>query len=281
MTSSEKLIASARRKPLGAIGAVVLASLVLVAVFASAIAPYDPQRFLIGARLQAPSWAHPMGTDAQSRDVLSRVIYGARLSLQVASLSVALAIVLGTTIGLISGYAGGKVDMLIQRLVDVVLAFPLMILLIALVAMLGQSVMNIVIALAIGRVPGIVRIVRGVTLSLRHEPYVEAARSLGATPARVLVQHLLPNAAAVILVVATSALGGIIIAETSLSFLGLGPPVTTPSWGKMLSGDARVYMTSAPWLGIFPGLAISVVVFSANMLGDAMRDALDPRLRSR
>jgi peptide/nickel transport system permease protein len=270
----------ARRKPLGAVGAVVLMVLVFVAVFAPLIAPYDPHEFITGARLKPPSADHLMGTNAQSRDMFSRILFGARLSLQVAMLSVGLGTALGTTVGLVSGYFGGAVDLLIQRLIDIMLAFPLLILLIALVAMLGQSIENIIVALAVGSVPGTSRIVRGAVLSVRQEPYVEAARSLGARPVRILSQHILPNVSAPIIVISTSALGGIILAETSLSFLGFGPPVTTPSWGKMLSGDARIYMTVAPWLGIFPGLAISIVVFSANMLGDAVRDVLDPRLRS-
>lgn len=276
-----RIAISARKKPLGAVGAAMLLVFALIAVFAPVVAPHDPHTFIAGERLSSPSLAHPFGTDAQSRDVLSRVIFGTRLSLSIAVLAVSLTVVLGTAIGLISGYLGGKVDAVIQRLVDVLLAFPLLILLIALVAMLGQSVTNIVVALAIGRLPGFIRVVRGVTLSLRNELYVEAARALGASPARVMFRHLLPNTVATILVIATSAIGGVILAETSLSFLGLGPPVAVPSWGKMLSGDARVFMNAAPWLGIFPGLAITVVVFSANMLGDALRDLLDPRLRSR
>ncbi len=271
----------ARRKPLGAIGAVVLLALVMVAVLAPLVAPYDPHEYLIGDRLVSPSRTHLMGTDAQSRDLFSRIVYGARLSLQIAASAVPLAIAFGATVGLVSGYFGGVVDLVIQRCIDIMLAFPLLILLIVLVSMLGQNIVNIVVALAIGRLPSISRLVRSVTLSLRKEPYVEAARSLGASPLRILSQHLLPNIAAPLLVVASSAVGGIILAETSLSFLGFGPPVTTPSWGKMLSGDARLYMTSAPWLGIFPGLAITAVVFSASMLGDAVRDVLDPRLRSR
>ena len=275
------LLRFATKKPLGAMGALVVFGLFVVAILAPVIAPFDPQEYLIGERLAAPSWTHPMGTDAQSRDMLSRIIYGARLSLQIVVLAVPLTIALGTTVGLVSGYFGGVVDLVIQRCIDVMLAFPLLILLIVLVSMLGQNVGNIVVALAIGRLPGISRLVRSVTLSLRKEPYVEAARSLGASPLRVLARHLLPNIAAPLLVVASSAVGGIILAETSLSFLGFGPPVTTPSWGKMLSGDARLYMTAAPWLGIFPGLAITSVVFSASMFGDAIRDVLDPRLRSR
>lgn len=269
----------ALRKPLGAAGAVLLLVIVLVAVFAPAIAPFDPAQNLLGQRLQPPSAAHPFGTDAQSRDLFSRIVHGARLSLTVGIASVLLGTVAGAALGVISGYLGGWVDLLLQRGVDVMLALPNLILAIAIVSMTGQSVPNVVIALAVAQAPRVCLVVRGVTLSLRAQPFVEAARTLGASDTRIMLRHLLPNVAAPVIVLVTAGLGGAIVAETSLSFLGLGAPVTTPSWGEMLSNQARRFMTVAPWLGIFPGLAITAVVLSVNLLGDALRDLLDPRLR--
>ncbi len=273
------LLRFAARKPLGAVGAVLLLTAVLLAVFAPAVAPYDPAKNLLGQRLKPPSAAHPFGTDAQSRDLLSRIIHGARLSLTVGIGSVLLGTVTGAALGILSGYLGGWVDLLLQRLVDVMLAIPNLILAIAMVAMLGQRLTNVVIALGVAQAPRVCLVVRGMTLTLRAQPFVEAARSLGATDRRVMLRHLLPNVAAPIIVLVTAGLGGAIVAETSLSFLGLGAPVTTPSWGEMLSNQARRFMTVAPWLGIFPGLAITTVVLSVNLLGDALRDLLDPRLR--
>jgi peptide/nickel transport system permease protein len=268
-----------RRKPLGAAGAALLLLIVLAAVFAPLIAPYDPAENIAGARLKGPSAVHWMGTDAQARDLFSRVIYGARLSLTVGLLSVVLGTTAGAALGIISGYLGGWADLLLQRCVDVMLAVPALILAIAMVAMLGQSVTNVVVALAVAQAPRTAIVVRGMVLSIRAQPFVEAARSLGSADLRVMARHILPNVAAPLIVLLTAGLCGAIVAETSLSFLGLGAPVTTPSWGEMLSNQARRFMTVAPWLGIFPGLAITLVVLSVNLLGDALRDLLDPRLR--
>jgi peptide/nickel transport system permease protein len=268
-----------RKKPLGALSALLLLAAVAVAVFAPAIATHDPAQNIPRARLQAPSSAHLFGTDAQSRDLFSRVIYGARLSLKVGLFSVALGTLVGAAVGLVSGYFSGVVDLVIQRCIDIMLAVPVLILAIALVALLGRSTTNVIFAIAIGLVPGASRVVRGAVLATREQQFIESARALGAGHVRVMVRHILPNVAAPIIIIATVGLGSAIIAETSLSFLGLGPPVTQPSWGEMLSNQARTFMTVAPWLGIFPGLAITVTVFSINMLGDALRDVLDPRLR--
>lgn len=273
------LVRFVRRKPLGAAGGALLVLIVLLAIFAPVIAPYDPAENIPGARLQAPSASHWMGTDAQSRDLFSRIIYGARLSLTVGILSVAVGTTVGAALGIFSGYVGGWADLLIQRGVDVMLAIPNLILAIAMVAMLGQSVTNVVIALAVAQAPRTCIVVRSMVLSIRNQPFVEAGRSLGLTDLRLMARHILPNVTAPIIVLLTAGLGGAIVAETSLSFLGLGAPVTTPSWGEMLSNQARRFMTVAPWLGIFPGLAITVVVLSVNLLGDALRDLLDPRLR--
>jgi peptide/nickel transport system permease protein len=274
------LLRFARRKPLGALSALLLLGVVVVAVFAPAVATHNPAQNIPRARLQAPSSAHLFGTDAQSRDLFSRVVYGARLSLKVGILAVALGTLAGSAVGIVSGYFSGTVDLVIQRAVDIMLAVPVLILAIALVALLGRSTTNVVVAIAIGFVPGASRVIRGAVLAAREQQYVESARALGAGHARIMLRHILPNIAAPIIILATVGLGGAIIAETSLSFLGLGPQVTQPSWGEMLSNQARTFMTVAPWLGIFPGLAITLTVFSVNMLGDALRDVLDPRLRT-
>lgn len=279
--ASSNLVRFCRRKPLGALGALVLLTVCLVAVFAPLLAPHDPLQSVPGARLASPSGTYLMGTDAQSRDVFSRVIYGARLSLKVSLASVALATLSGCVIGVVSGYFGGWIDFLIQRVIDVMLSIPVLILAVALVAMLGQSVPNLIAAIAIGQMPSVVRVVRSAVLQAREQQYVSAAQVVGATDIRIMFRHVLPNVVAPVIILASAGLGFAILAETSLSFLGLGPPITEPSWGQMLSGQARTYMTVAPWLGIFPGIAISVVVFGANMLGDALRDEWDPRLRSR
>lgn len=268
-----------KRKPLGAVSALLLTAVCAVALFAPALAMYDPAQNLPRARLKPPSAQHLFGTDAQARDMESRIVYGARLSLKVGIFSVLLGTLVGAVIGLVSGYFSGVVDLLIQRCVDIMLAVPVLILAIALVALLGRTTTNVIIAISIGLVPGASRVIRGAVLATREQQYVETARALGASDARIILRHILPNVAAPIIIIATVGLGAAILAETSLSFLGLGPPVTQPSWGEMLSNQARTFMTVAPWLGIFPGLAISLTVFSVNMLGDALRDVLDPRLR--
>jgi peptide/nickel transport system permease protein len=269
----------ARRKPLGALSALLLVAICLVAVFAPLIAPYDPAENIRGARLQSPSADHFFGTDAQSRDLFSRVVYGARLSLQVGLGAVVLGTLVAAVVGLVSGFFSGLTDLIIQRCVDVILSVPVLILAIALVAMLGRSTLNVIVAIAIGLAPGGSRVIRGAVLAAREQQYVEAARATGASDLRLLLQHILPNVTAPIIIIASVGLGAAIISETSLSFLGLGPPVTKPSWGEMLSNQARTLMTVAPWLGIFPGAAISITVFSVNILGDALRDVLDPRMR--
>lgn len=270
----------ARRKPLGAAGAIIFLLVCATAALAPVLAPYDPLE-ASGSRLEAPSSQHWMGTDEQSRDVMSRIIYGAQLSLKVSTASIALATIAGTVIGLMSGFFGGVADFLIQRIIDVMLSIPVLILAIALVAVLGTSTFNLIVAIAVGQFPLFTRVVRSSVLVAREAQYVDAAEIVGAGSARVMFRHVLPNVIAPIIVLASAGLGFAILAETSLSFLGLGPPITEPSWGAMLSGPARIYMPVAPWLAIFPGIAISLVVFSANMLGDALRDEWDPRLRSR
>lgn len=278
-SKTRRLATLARRKPLGAMGAGLMLLLVLVALLAPLLAPHDPYESISGARLLAPSFSHPMGTDNLGRDLLSRIIYGARISLMIGVLAGALGTLGGLVVGLVSGYAGGWVDNLIQRIVDSLMAFPGLILALALVATLGPSLRNVMIAIAVGAVPNTSRVIRGAVLAAKQEDYVSAARALGAPGWRIAVRHIVPNVMAPVLILASVGFGVSIIAEASLSFLGLGAQPPTPSWGVMLSGPSRRFMTDAPWMAIFPGLAISLVIFGINVFGDALRDILDPRLR--
>ena len=280
------LLDIARRKPLGTAGAIVTLALIFAAVFAPVISPYDPYEFNLTdqglpVRQQAPSSEFLFGTDALGRDVLSRIIYGARVSLMVGFLSVALGTSVGTAIGVISGYWGGKVDQVLQRIVDTFMAFPGIVLALAVVAVLGQSLINIVLVIAIVIAPGSSRVIRGAVLAIKENVYIEAARSIGASDMRIAIRHILPNVVAPIIIIATVWVGNAIVIEAALSFLGLGTPPPTPTWGGMLAGEGQRNLENAPWLAIFPGLAISIVVLSFNMLGDALRDVLDPRLRTR
>ena len=280
------LLDVARRKPLGAAGAGVTLLLILSAVLAPLIAPFDPYDFNLTdqglpLRQQAPNGEFLFGTDALGRDVLSRIIYGARVSLMVGFLSVALGTTVGTAIGLASGFWGGKVDQVLQRIVDTFMAFPGIVLALAVIAVLGQSLMNIILVIAIVIAPGTSRVIRGAVLAVKENIYVEAARSIGASDLRISIRHVLPNVFAPVIIIATAWVGNAIVIEAALSFLGMGTPPPTPTWGGMLAGEGQRNLENAPWLAIFPGLAISIVVLSFNMLGDALRDVLDPRLRSR
>lgn len=269
------------RNPLGAAGAVIVAVLSLVALFAPLLAPYDPYELHADILLHAPSASHWMGTDEFGRDVLSRIIWGARISLFIGLIAVGLGTTGGAVFGLISGYFGGKTDYIIQRVTDSLMAVPVLVLALAMVAVLGASVGNVIVALAIVISPNSCRVIRSCALSLREAPFVDAARNLGYSHARILFRHVLPNCAAPFIVIATAAVGSAILSEAALSFLGLGSPPPEPSWGAMLSGKTQRFMIEAPWLAIFPGLAITIVVFGFNFLGDALRDTLDPRLRGR
>jgi peptide/nickel transport system permease protein len=267
-----------RRKPLGALGAVILAALVIGAVFAPQLATESPTRTNLRAAAVAPNVEHWLGTDLQGRDQWSRIVYGARISLRVALISVLAGTLLGSLTGMVSGYLGGTFDLLFQRLLDMLQAFPALVLAMAVVSVLGATVNNVIIAITIVLIPGAGRVVRSATLSIKENVYIEAARLLGASHARVLLRHVFPNVVPPILVLMSVAIGSTIITEASLSYLGLGAQPPTPSWGNMLQ-SAQNHLTRAPWLAIFPGLAISLVVFGANMFGDALRDVLDPRLR--
>jgi ABC-type dipeptide/oligopeptide/nickel transport system permease subunit len=276
----------ARRKPLGAVSAAVILGLLVVALLAPLLAPRDPYALNLDQRglpirMQGPTAAFPLGTDPLGRDVLSRIIYGARVSLIVGFASVLIGTGLGTFLGLVSGYWEGRLDYVIQRGVDTTMAVPGIVLALAVMSVLGQSLINIILVIGLVIAPGASRVVRGAVLAVKQATFVDAAQALGASPLRIVARHVLPNVFAPILVIATVWLGNAIVIEAALSFLGLGTPPPTPTWGAMLSGEGRRNLETAPYLAIFPGMAISIVVLAFNMLGDALRDLLDPRLRSR
>jgi peptide/nickel transport system permease protein len=268
-----------RRKPLGAVSAAVLVTLVLTAIFADVLAPFDPVETRPEIRLQAPSWAHAFGTDDIGRDVLSRVIHGARISLWVGLLAVGIGTFAGMIIGLLCGYCEGRLDLILQRVMDAIQAIPGLVLALAIVSVLKPNTTNAMLAIAIVIIPGNSRIVRGAVLSTKQNRYVEAAHAIGCRHPRIILSHILPNVTAPILVIASIWLGNAILIEATLSFLGLGTQPPTPSWGLMLSSTGRAFMEQAPWLAIFPGLAISLAVLGFNLFGDTLRDAWDPKLR--
>jgi peptide/nickel transport system permease protein len=274
------VIEFSRRKPLGAAGGVTMAALILVAVLAPLIAPFDPEEAHIELIHSGPSMELALGGDQLGRDILSRLFYGARISLFVGLLSVGIGISLGSLLGVVSAYFGGKFDLIVQRVVDSLLAFPAIILALALMAVLGSSVTNIIIALCIVLAPGSIRTVRSQALSIKEMDYVLAARAIGSSDFRIILRHMVPNCFAIFIILATITLGFAIIVESSLSFLGVGVPPNVPTWGGMLADAAVSDIQTAPWLSIFPGIAISLAVFGVNLLGDAMRDVLDPRLRA-
>jgi peptide/nickel transport system permease protein len=269
-----------RRRPLGAIGAVIILAMVVLAATANWIAPYDPLETDYAAMIAAPNRAHWLGTDAFGRDVLSRIIYGSRTALLVGLGAAALGATLGSLIGVASAYFGGRVDLLVQRVMDVFFAFPVIILALAVVAVLGTGASNVILAIAAPMIPRCARVVRSSALAVREMPYVDAARASGFRHGRIILRHMLPNVMAPILIMATAFLGEAILLEASLSFLGLGVQEPTAAWGLMLRGAAVEFAESAPWMAIFPGLAISLAVFGFNLFGDSLRDALDPRLRT-
>jgi peptide/nickel transport system permease protein len=269
----------ALRKPLGAIGGAIVLALLLMAVFADQIAPYPYADSVPGARMKPPSARFWMGTDNLARDVWSRVVYGARISVTVGFATVALATLMAAAIGISSAYLGGAYDIVIQRVVDAWMSFPALVVILSLMAALGPGLANLVLALSLLGAASASRVIRGATLSVLANPYVEAARALGAGHARIVLLYVLPNVLATILILATIGLGTVILAESGLSFLGFGIPPPYPSWGGMLSGSGRSFMYHAPWMALFPSAAISLAVFGFNMFGDALRDVLDPRLR--
>jgi peptide/nickel transport system permease protein len=266
------------RSRTGLFGAIVLLIVVIAAILASFVSPYSPTRQDFRVERQPPSLQHLMGTDEFGRDVLSRVIWGAQASLEAGAVAATIALLVGVTLGLLAAFYGGRADNLIMRVMDVVLAFPYILLAIAIVAILGPGLLNAMIAIGIVYVPHYARVARGSVLSVRARDYVEAARALGAGDGRVMLQHVLPNTLAPIIVQTTLCVGTAIIDTAGLSFLGLGTQPPTPDWGNMLSAG-RSYVIDSPWIATFPGVAILVTVLAFNLMGDALRDAFDPRLR--
>ena len=274
----------ASQQPLGLAGLVVIVLMVLAALFAKWVAPYDPLTVDYAGLLAAPSAEHWLGTDNFGRDVLSRIIYGARTALSIGFLASILGSTLGAIVGVASAYFGGRIDMVVQRFMDVLLSFPIIVLALAVVAILGKNVVlgvdwNLVLAIGLPMVPKVARVVRASALAVREMPYIDAARTAGFSHARIIFRHIVPNVTAPYLIMLTAFVGQAILLEASLSFLGLGATEPTPAWGLMLSGSAIDFYQQAPWMIVFPGVAISLAVFAFNLFGDSLRDWLDPKLR--
>jgi peptide/nickel transport system permease protein len=268
-----------KEKPLGAFGGVIVLGLLLCALLAPWIATHPYDQTNVRYRLKPPGAQFYFGTDNLGRDIFSRIVYGARVSVTVGFGAVSIGICLATMIGVGSGYAGGKADVLVQRLVDAQMAIPGLLLLLNIMAVLGPGLLNIILALGVVSAAGSSRIIRSAALSVKENQFVEAARAIGASHLRIILRYILPNIMAPIIIITTVSLGFVILIESALSFLGFGVPPPYPSWGEMLSGSGRSYMYKAPWMATWPGVAISLAVFGFNMLGDALRDLLDPRLR--
>lgn len=272
------------QQPLGAAGLVVILAMLVASIFAKQVAPYDPLTLDYGAMLTPPSWEHWLGTDAFGRDVLSRIIYGARTALLVGFLASFVGSTLGAVIGVVSAYFGGRIDMAIQRFMDILLSFPIIVLALTVVAVLGKFIvggldLNLIVAIAIPMVPKVARVVRASALAIRELPYIDAARAAGYSHTRIIFRHITPNVVAPYLIMFTAFVAQAILLEASLSFLGLGVTEPTPAWGLMLSGSSAEFYREAPWMIIFPGLAISLAVFAFNLFGDSLRDWLDPKLK--
>jgi len=268
-----------RTKPLGATGMVIVLVASLVALTAPLAVPHDPWEVNSSTILQSPNTTFWFGTDMLGRDILSRTMYGARISMLVGLVSMLGASFIGTAVGITSAHFGGWYDLVVQRFIDGMTAFPSLLLAIALIAAFGQSLTNVMLALAIVFFPRITRVVRSAALGIKQTPYIDAARAIGATDLRIMVRHVLPNTFAPLIVIATASVGTMIIVEASLSFLGVGTPSSVISWGSLLSGDVQTFFAFDPWIGLFPGFALTLVVFGINVFGDSLRDVLDPRLR--
>lgn len=270
-----------RRQPLGTLGIVLVLIIAVNGIGAEWLAPYSPTANDFAAMTEAPSWAHLLGTDQLGRDILSRIVFGARTALIVGFVSATVGGFTGLVLGVGSAYFGGRIDLIVQRVMDIMMAFPLIIMALAIVAIFGTGVHNVIIAITIPLVPRCARVVRASALAIREIPYVDAARACGFGHARIILRHMVPNVMAPFLIMLTAFVGQAILAEASLSYLGLGVQEPVPAWGLMLQGGAEEYATTAPWIAVFPGLAIMLTVFGFNLFGDALRDALDPKLRDR
>lgn len=268
-----------RENPLLTLSMSVVLVVVLAAIFAPFVVRHDPLLMSASARLLPPSWDHWLGTDQFGRDVFARVIYGSRVSLQVALIAVGTAVVLGGLIGLTTGYFGGIFDALVMRVIDVLISFPALLLALFLVAVLGPDLTNLIIAISLTRVPYFARLTRAEAMSIKVRPYVTAVRAIGGSHLWIMLRHVAPNTIPILVIFGTTDIAGAIIAESALSYLGLGAQPPTPSWGRMLT-ESRAFLSQAPWLVIFPGLSVMVTVIAVNMTGDGLRDLLDPRLRN-
>ena len=275
----ELLVRLVKEKPLGTVGAVITLLLLFTAIFADLLAPYGMNECWVGDFLTPPSAKFWLGTDNIGRDMLSRIIFGARISVIVGLAASTLATIVSAVIGVVSGYRGGKLDLIVQRGVDIWMCLPGLIISMVMIIIMGASVWSIIIALGLTwGVPGS-RIIRGAVIAIREDVYIEAATAIGCSTTRILTRHILPNVMATIIILFSIRVPGIVLAEASLSFLGFGIPPPAPSWGGMLSGGGYQYMLLAPWLAVWPGLALAIVVYGVNMFGDAVRDILDPRMR--
>jgi peptide/nickel transport system permease protein len=270
-----------RRQPVGMIGIVLVAIFGLAGLCADFIAPYSPTANDFSAMTEAPSWAHWLGTDQLGRDILSRILFGARTAFLVGLTSAIVGGASGLVLGVGSAYFGGRIDLFLQRILDIVMAFPLIIMALAVVSIFGTGVQNVIIAITIPLIPRCARVVRSSALAIREVPYIDAARVLGYSHSRIILNHMVPNVVAPFLIMLTAFVGQAILAEASLSYLGLGVQEPVAAWGLMLQGGAEEYASTAPWIAIFPGLAIMLTVFGINLFGDALRDVLDPKLRER
>src|ERR1700730_13939032 len=270
-----------RRQPVGSIGLVLVLIFGLAGIFADWIAPYNPTSNDFAAMTEAPSWAHWLGTDQLGRDLMSRILFGARTAFIVGMTSALVGGLSGLVIGVASAYFGGHLDLWLQRVLDIVMAFPLIIMALAVVSIFGTGVQNVIIAITIPLIPRCARVVRSSALAIREVPYVDAARALGFGHTRIILRHMVPNVVAPFLIMLTAFVGQAILAEASLSYLGLGVQEPVAAWGLMLQGGAEEYASTAPWIAIFPGLAIMLTVFGINLFGDALRDELDPKMRER
>jgi peptide/nickel transport system permease protein len=279
--ASRRLLTFIRSEFLATLGIVLVLVMSVTGIFAELIAPYNPTANDFASMMEAPGWAHPLGTDQFGRDLLSRIIYGARTAMIVGLSSALVGGACGLVLGVGSAYFGGRTDLILQRIFDVLMAFPLIILALAVVAIFGTGVQNVIIAITIPLIPRCARVVRSSALAIREVPYIDAARAMGFGHLRIILVHMVPNVMAPFLIMVTAFVGQAILAEASLSYLGLGVQEPVPAWGLMLQGGAEEFATSAPWIAIFPGLAIVFSVLGINLIGDALRDHLDPKLRQR